>query len=57
MDEKQMTQKEINEKIEKEMVIVRENNIESLIDGIMFLAILFNVLVACKFLILPLLFI
>jgi hypothetical protein len=57
MDERQMTQEEINEQIEAEMVVVRQNNQEAVIDGIMFLVILFNLLSALKFLIYPLLFV
>ena len=57
MDEKEMTQAEINEQIEAEMVVVRKNNEEAVIDGIMFLAILFNVMAALKYFVLPLFFV
>ena len=57
MDEKEMTQEEINEQIEAEMVVVRKNNEEAVVDGILFLAILFNAVMALKYFVFPLLFV
>ena len=52
-----MNEQEIKEQIQKEMIVVKENNENAVFDGTIFLAILFSTMLVLKYFLFPLLFV